>query len=97
MLDGQKLSRRMAMKFADAWEVGHERWIMAPGGLLELNHIPDGWGLLEVKGPRVYRTQEPRTSDRVGMSKAESQILVHVARHLAGGWKGVGAEECDAN
>lgn len=34
--------------------MGYERYYLAPEGLIKTHDLPDGWGLLEQKGKRVF-------------------------------------------
>ena len=36
--------------------LGEERWYLTPSNLVRPDEVPDGWGLLELRGDRVYRT-----------------------------------------
>jgi len=38
---------------------GQERWYLTPPGLVQPEEVPEGWGLAEVRGSRVYRVKPP--------------------------------------
>ena len=42
----------------DGGGLGSERFYFAPKGLISPDELPEGWGLLELKGGRVYRKAE---------------------------------------
>jgi len=39
---------------------GLERWYFTPRGLIRPEEVPEGWGLAEVRGSRVFRVVAPK-------------------------------------
>jgi hypothetical protein len=50
----KRFRNRFRREGAQRTGLGQYRYFMAPRGLIAVDELPDGWGLLEVKGPRVY-------------------------------------------
>jgi hypothetical protein len=61
--------------------IGQRRYYLAPKGLLKIEDLPDGWGLLELSGNSVQVTAQPKReaySDRAAAN--ELLILTHLLR-----------------
>ncbi len=61
--------------------MGHERYFMAPIGLLEPEEIPDGWGLLEVyEIPPMCRNRTVKiTKESKRFSESERYMSVEIS------------------
>lgn len=44
--------------------VGDERWYLCPKGVIQPDQVPDEWGLLWLRGSRVYREVEAQQRER---------------------------------
>lgn len=62
--------------------IGQYRYYMAPAGLIRATELPDGYGLLEVKGKRIMKTVQSRAFD--GNMRDETQILMSIIRRIGG-------------
>ncbi len=61
--------------------MGGHRYYMAPKGLLKAEDLPEGWGLLEVAGKKVYKAVAPLNNpDRDHGS--EQRLLVSCLRRI---------------
>ena len=57
--------------------MGDERWYFAPAGVLHPSDMPPGWGLLELRGDRVYKLVSPtKHSDATPVTKREELVLM---------------------
>lgn len=65
--------------------MGRERWFLTPAGLLAPEQLPEGSGLLEVRGRVLRRVVEAATDERPGRQDAELPLLLWAARKQA--WK----------
>jgi hypothetical protein len=52
--DRMKIHRR-----SPQYGVGAERFYLAPKGVLRVEKIPEGWGLLEARGRRIFVAKRP--------------------------------------
>ncbi len=95
--DRNKPSRRREGTVAgfpsNAWggALGAHRWYLTPKGLLSPDEIPDGWGLAEVRGTRVYKVLTPtQTYPRTNRTLlAEVRLLsaaIAASQHVENGW-----------
>lgn len=73
--DRKKLSRRNP-----DMGPGQIRYYMAPEGLLQPEEIPDGWGLLEIRGRTVRERKTPTKIFKVERTRYELVTLVAFAR-----------------
>ena len=66
--------------------MGRERYIMAPRGLLNLQQLPQGWGLVEVLGGRRARTAHKSGVFVLGRRAMlfEAALLVRATRSARG-------------
>lgn len=57
--------------------LGQERWYLAPAGIINKDDVPPTWGLLEIKGSRVYQTKKPKVSKELNIRSwlLESRII----------------------
>lgn len=56
--------------------LGQERWYLAPKGIIPVSEVPKHWGLLELKGNRIYRTKLPtKKSFNENTWKLESALI----------------------
>lgn len=71
--------------------LGTYRYMMAPAGLLSADEMPDGWGLLEVRGRRVTRISGMDPVRNCGAQKewahasnevGETKVLLSALRRL---------------
>lgn len=60
--------------------MGDARYYLVPQGLITVQELPDGWGLLELKGERVFKTVESRLFEK--KARAELSVLVSIIRRL---------------
>jgi len=67
--------------------MGDQRYFLVPHGLVKPRDLPEGWGLLELKGERVYRTVESKRFEK--KAGAEISVLVSIIRRLNPELKGV--------
>lgn len=75
LADRRKPSRAPAA--GDGSGLGDERWYMTPPGLARPEELPEGWGLLEVRGSRVYReVPAPGRPPHADCLRRERNILV---------------------
>ncbi len=56
--DRHKASRR-----ADT-VCGAERWYLTPWGMVDADELPEGWGLLQLRGERIYRVAKAPLRER---------------------------------
>ncbi|MFI0453708.1 hypothetical protein [Actinomadura sp. 6N118] len=71
---------------ADAWwPYCHRFWIVAPLGLIRVDELPDGWGLMAppARGRRKCRIIHPAN---VKEPKLSPQLLVEIARRIDNRW-----------
>ena len=61
--------------------MGNERYYMTPRGLLVKKNIPEGWGLLEVSGKRVFQAV-PATWNEDKDWRSEQGLLVSCLRRV---------------
>jgi hypothetical protein len=82
--DKHKPSKQMA-KMGGLETMGRERWFLTPAGLLRPDMLPDGCGLLEVRGKtlQVRRVHDASTAERHGRQDAELPLLLHAVRKEA--------------
>jgi len=74
--DRKKLGRQFG-----SVNMGQERWYLTPKGLLKNCHtLPDGWGLLEVRGDRVFRIREA-TPQKEWNQHSEKKLLISEIAH----------------
>jgi hypothetical protein len=71
--------------------MGMERWFMTPPGLVKAEMVPEGCGLLEVRGRVVKRIVEAHAVERPGREAAELPLLINIVRRAA--WKEAGLKE----
>jgi hypothetical protein len=65
---------------------GHERIYFTPKGLVKAEEVPEGWGLVELRGTRVYwvkRCPELNASQRDARRLAGSNYLYSAMRKLS--------------
>lgn len=62
--------------------LGVERYFMAPKGLISPDELPEKWGLLEVRGKRVFILKKAEAFDPALVALAERPILYSVMRRL---------------
>lgn len=61
--------------------MGCRRYFLTPPGLVQPEEVPEGWGLLEAKGKRVYRIKEG-TPFRQRNKNGEHAILLSCLKRL---------------
>jgi hypothetical protein len=61
--------------------MGDHRYYLTPKGLLDVEEIPNRWGLLEVKGNRVYKIKRS-TIQKEKNFRSEQSLLVSCVRRL---------------
>ncbi len=64
--------------------VGYHRWFFAPKGLLKPEEMPDGWGLAELRGSRVFKLRKtlPFVDRHL---KHECELLISAVERLTVG------------
>ncbi len=69
--------------------MGSVRFYLTPWGrgIIRIHELPTGWGLLELRGERVYRTQESGPFHK--NAKAEIDLLISALRRVDGHGQGV--------
>jgi len=68
--------------------VGDERWYMCPKGVIQPEQVQGGWGLLWLRGSRVYREKPAQRRERSKESlRHELALLAAVNVHSY--WKGI--------
>lgn len=80
--------RKKSFREDPALGMGDYRFFLVPAGLVKLPELPDGWGLLEVKGKRVFRSAggprgniwARRDAPLQGNPDAERALLYSIAR-----------------
>ena len=75
LADGNKWFRR-----TPELGMGNERYIAAPKGLISVNELPCGWGLLEVDGRYVLITKKSESHE--SQKSYECVMLMSVIRRL---------------
>lgn len=60
--------------------MGHKRYFAAPKGMLRVDEMPDGWGLLEIES-RVIRTVKEADNQQANHA-AEVRMLTSTIRRL---------------
>ena len=63
--------------------LGSERYYLAPAGIIKLEELPDGWGLLECKGRETRIVEKAARRDQrtaVGMMKEMNLLLASLRR-----------------
>jgi hypothetical protein len=73
--DQQKDFRRVPR-----YGMGNFRYYLAPAGIIRQDELPAGWGLLELRGERVYKTVESHGFDKD--YQAEISVLVSTIRRI---------------
>jgi hypothetical protein len=58
-----------------------ETWFVAPMGIIKPEELPQGWGLLEIKGDRFFATLKPEWRENANPRRVLGQILRHLMRH----------------
>lgn len=78
--DAEKSFRRDAER-----GMGYARCFVVPAGLVSVDELPKGWGLIEARGPRlvVVKKSAPFTLHNV---RAERDLLVMALRRATEGW-----------
>jgi len=63
--------------------MGTWRYMLCPKGLLSPDEMPEGWGLLEVRGSRVYKIKGATMFDKAmaGASRTPVGVLLAPAHH----------------
>lgn len=61
--------------------IGNNRYYFAPKGLLLAKNLPEGWGLLEFDGTRVWRTKEATPFLNINHAQ-EKCILISAIRRI---------------
>jgi len=79
--DRHKVTRLMPDK-----GMGSVRYYCAPTGVLKLDDMPDGWGLLSVNNGKARVTHKPGRNPMPCNARDEVTLLVSVLRRVAGGW-----------
>lgn len=66
--------------------MGNERYYMAPRGIIDVDKIPENWGLLEVAGRKVFKVKKSARFTDTGILRQERRILCSALRrvHLRG-------------
>lgn len=61
---------------------GNRRWYLTPGGLLQPADVPPGWGLVEIRGERVFKVVEAPAHPDLGVGgwQTERTLLRSAAR-----------------
>lgn len=61
--------------------LGRERYYMAPEGIIKTEEVPENWGLLEIKGQRVYNIVKPKPFAEYNR-KSEVGILLSLLQRI---------------
>lgn len=79
--------------------MGLERWYLTPDGLLRDQMMPEGWGLAEVRGGKVYRVVQAKRRglpEEVGqIARLEAPLLIALAWRSLYGAVGITLGEID--
>ena len=66
---------------------GQIRYYMVPAGLVRVEEVQEGWGLVEVRGRTVKVLLEPKYEFRIGRCRYELTTLVAFARRVQLGFE----------
>lgn len=81
LADKKKMFRRFPEE-----GMGDSRYYLAPAGLIAVEELPEGWGLIEVSGKTTTVKHEPRARYEgpkfIGNKRAEMSLLVSAVRRL---------------
>lgn len=66
----------------NAVALGNELWYLCPKGIVDKSEVPAGWGLLVVKGKRIYKEKLPkrRATTSLATLKLELKMAIRLAR-----------------
>lgn len=73
--DKHKPSKRTGLE-----TMGRRRWYLTPPGLLWVEDLPYGFGLLETKGRRIKEIVKASSDERPGREAAELPLLINATR-----------------
>ncbi len=63
--------------------LGVYRYFLTPKGLVRPDELPEGWGLLEIRGQRTFKIEEAAPFDRAAAMKAERPVIYSLLRRLS--------------
>lgn len=75
--------KRKTCRRTGAETMGRERYYLTPVGLLSAADMPEGYGLLETRGSRVWKIRPANIDERPGRIAAELPLVIHAARKEA--------------
>jgi len=66
-----------------AMGMGVYRYFLTPKDLVRPDELPEGWGLLEIRGQRTFKIAEAAPFDLSDAMKAERTVIYSILRRLA--------------
>ncbi|MBU1248701.1 MAG: hypothetical protein KKB70_08385 [Proteobacteria bacterium] len=77
LADAKKYFRRRPQE-----GMGALRYYLAPAGIITTEDLPEKWGLLEVRGSKVFKIVEAEMFDRPAAAMAEHPVVFSLLRRL---------------